>query len=107
MDNQLAHEALALPKPYSLHLEAMCVLITSKGSFRPVGHLHVAGCKTRFAIEKKLLSKELEASALIIACGRQTLREAMKGYRWHLHLFQTISRPMKQAFCQEPGNAHR
>ena len=31
----------------------------------------------------------------IIASGAQTLREAMKIYRWQLHLFQIILRPIE------------
>ena len=50
VENQLAHEN-APPKSHGLQLEAVRALIASRGSFRPVGHLRVAGCKTRVAIE--------------------------------------------------------
>ena len=54
VDNQLAHE-IALPKSHGLPLEAVRALITNKGSFRPVGHLWVAGCKACVAISKELV----------------------------------------------------
>ena len=53
MDSQLAHEIFGLPQSYGFQLEAACMLNTSKGSFRPVGHSRVAGCKTRLAIAKQ------------------------------------------------------
>ena len=66
----------------------------------------VAGCETCVAIAKKSLCKELK-SLSIIAYGTQTLPEAMKSYRGQLQLFQTTSRPLKQAFCQELSKTHR
>ena len=95
MDNQLVHE-IVIPESFRRPLEAARALITSKRSFKPVGHLRVAGCKTRVAIAKEIAPEGLS----IIVCGTQTLPKAMKGYCWQLHLFQTISRPMKQALCQ-------
>ena len=73
MDNRLA-----LQKSYGPHLEAVCALITSKGSFKPVGRLRVAGCKTRVAIAKVTALQRAEKPPHYCARDRNLARSNEK-----------------------------